>query len=98
MLSTRQSVFPVDLGWGTVCAERKWHAAGSSRVAIMKMAPAIFRVKAELCLVEHRRILDLFFILLHYAGKITLPFAPINKRKEFNIKRKKMIGEKKLLC
>jgi len=66
----------------------------------VKASLPIFKPKGERCFAEHRTHVDPFPIPLPQRRTITSvhDLAENSKRKAFNIKRKKMIGEKKFLC
>ncbi len=61
----------------------------------MKTPLVICRVKPLYDFAEHLDILDLFVIHLRDRGS---PPAKLTEKKDFNIKRKKMIGDSKILC
>jgi len=66
----------------------------------VKANVAIFNATGERNFAEHRTQVDSFSIPLPQRRTITSvhDLAENFKRKAFNIKRKKMIGEKKFLC
>ena len=61
----------------------------------MKTPLVICRVKPVCDFAEHLDILDLFVIHLRRLRKLP---AKLTEKKDFNIKRKKMIGDSKILC